>query len=77
MLDMTPDGEFRRQPGLSLGARIVLAAAVVAVIAGGLAISAFVLGLALALVPVALVAVLVAYLAFRFEVWRARRDSNS
>jgi hypothetical protein len=73
-LEMTPEGEFRRPPRLSFGARVLLAAVLVAVIAGGLAVSAFVLGLALALVPVALIALLVAYVAFRIEIWRTRRS---
>lgn len=74
ILDMTPEGEFRRPPGLPLSTRIAIAAILVAVVAGGLAIGAFVLGVALTLIPVALLAVLVAYVAFRIELWRARRS---
>ena len=73
-LDMTPEGEFRRGSGLTLGARIAIAAAVVAVIAGGLALGTFILGVALTLVPIALIAILIAYLAFRIELWRSRRS---
>jgi len=71
---MTPDGQFRPPPRLPLGTRILLAAVLVAMVAGGLAAGAFVLGLALALIPVALIAAAVAYVAFRIEVWRARRS---
>lgn len=74
ILDMTPEGKFRRLPGIPLGTRIAVAAVVVALIAGGLAIGAFVVGVALTLIPVALVAVLVAYVAFKVELWRARRS---
>jgi ABC-type nickel/cobalt efflux system permease component RcnA len=71
---MTPEGEFRRPPRLPLGTRIAVIAVLVALTAGGLAVGAFVVGVALTLIPVALIAVLVAYLAFRIELWRARRS---
>jgi hypothetical protein len=44
------------------------------VIAGGLALAAFALWLALFLVPVALIAGVIAWLAFRFQLWRARNS---
>ena len=72
-LDRTPRGELWPGPGLTLGMRIALVAAMVAVIAGGLALGAFILGLALTLVPIALVAIVVAYAAFRIELWRSHR----
>ncbi len=73
-LEMTPDGKFRRVAKLSLGTRLVLVAVVAAVVAGALALAVFILGLALALVPVMLIAAGVAYVAFRIELWRARRS---
>ena len=73
-LDMTPEGEFRRPPRLPLGTRIAVVAVLVALVAGGLAAGAFVLGVALTLIPVALIAVMVAYVAFRIDLWRARRS---
>ena len=76
-LDMTPEGEFRRRPGLTLGVRVAIAAVVVAAIAGGLALGTFILGLALILVPIALIAIVVAYVAFRIELWRSRRAFRS
>ena len=63
-LDMTPDGQFRRAPGrrgLPIMQRIFLGAVVVAAIAGGFALSALAFWLALFLLPVALVAGLVAW----------------
>jgi hypothetical protein len=74
ILDMTPEGEFRRRPGLPLGTRIAVAAVLVAVVAIALATGAFVLWVALTLIPVALIAIAVAYVAVRIERWRARRS---
>jgi len=73
LLDMTPDGRFRRPaPVLSMGTRLAIGAALVALVAGAAAIAAFLLWIAAMLVPVAIVAGLVAYAAFRFQLWRAR-----
>jgi len=69
---MRVDGSFRSPPGPPLLTRVFIWAAVVAVIAGGLALAAFALWLALFLVPVALIAGVIAWLAFRFQLWRAR-----
>ena len=67
-LDMTPDGQFRNPPGAGLGQRglpfmqrIFLSAVIVAAVAGGFAISALAFWLAMFLLPVALVAGLVAW----------------
>jgi len=63
-LDMTPDGQFRRSPGrggLPIMQRIFLGAVVVAAVAGGFAISALAFWLAMFLLPVALIAGLVAW----------------
>ena len=49
----------------------------VAVVAGGLAVAAFALWVALLLVPVAIGAVLVAVLTIRFKMWQARRRAGS
>jgi uncharacterized membrane protein len=73
VLDMTPDGRFRAPPARSGPlAQIGLIAFAVAVIAGGLAIAALALWFALAIIPVAIAAALVAYAIFRFQLWRAR-----
>jgi hypothetical protein len=70
-LDMRADGSFRLPPRPPILTRIFIWAVVVAVIAGGLAAAAFALWIALILVPVALLAGLIAWLAFRFQLWRA------
>jgi len=71
-LEMRADGSFRMPPRPPLLTRLFIWAAVIAVIAGGLALAAFALWLALFLVPIALAAGVIAWLAFRFQLWRAR-----
>ena len=74
-LDMLSDGSFRlppQPPRPPILTRIFIWAAVIAVIAGGLAVAAFALWIALILIPVALAAAVIAWLAFRFQLWRAR-----
>jgi hypothetical protein len=73
LLDMTPDGAFRPPAGPPLSARIIGVAVLVAVIAGAVAFAAFALWIALLLVPVFLLAVLVAVGMLRFRIWQARR----
>jgi hypothetical protein len=70
-LEMRADGSFRVPPRPPILTRIFIWAAVIAVIAGGLALAAFALWIALILVPVALLAAVIAWLAFRFQLWRA------
>jgi hypothetical protein len=60
-LDMTPDGQFRRRPGLPIMERLFLGAVIVAAVAGGLALSALAFWLAIFLLPVALVAGIIAW----------------
>ena len=48
-----------------------MVAVLVAVVAGGLAVAALALWFALALIPVAIVAAVVAVAMLRFQVWRA------
>ena len=79
ILDMTPQGEFVTRPVRQDGhattwpLRLGLGAAVVAAVAGGLAIAAVLLWLASVLIPVALIAGGLAYVAFRYQTWRMRR----
>ncbi|HWA80543.1 MAG TPA: hypothetical protein VG848_09580 [Acetobacteraceae bacterium] len=73
LLDLTPDGEFRQPVRPPWATRVATWALVVALIAGGLAAAAVAFWLALTLIPVALIAGLVAYLAFRFQLWRGGR----
>ena len=75
-LDMLPDGTFRRPARPPMVTRVFLWASVVAVIAAGLAIAAFVLWIALILIPVALLAGVIAWLAFRFQLWRAQGSAS-
>jgi hypothetical protein len=69
-LDLLPDGRYRpRRPPIS--ARIFAWAVIVAVVAAALALAAFVLWFALILIPIVLVAGLIAWLALRYQLWRA------
>jgi hypothetical protein len=67
ILDMTPDGQFRSPPKIPIGARVAALAVIVAVIAGGLAIAALAIWLVFLMIPIVLIALLIAYLAFRFQ----------
>jgi hypothetical protein len=74
-LDLLPDGSFRtRQPPVAL--RIFRWAIVVAVITGMLVVAALALWFALLLIPVVIGAALVAWLAFRYQLWRAGRTTG-
>ena len=72
-LDMLPDGTFRpRQPPIA--ARVFRWAVIIALLAAGLAVAALALWFALLLIPVAIGAGLIAWLAFRYQLWRAGRS---
>jgi fatty acid desaturase len=76
-LDLLPDGSYRpRRPPVA--ARIFAWAIVIAAVAAAVALAAFALWIALILIPVVVLAGLIAWLAFRYQVWRAgtsvRRD---
>jgi len=70
-LDMRPDGSFREPVKPPLAARIFFWAILVATITGAVVIAALALWFALALIPLAIGAAIVAYLAFRFQLWRS------
>ena len=75
-IDMLPDGSFRpTQPPIA--ARLFRWAVVIAALAGALALAFVALWLALLLIPVAIGAGLIAWLAFRYQVWRARRTQGN
>ncbi|MCW3476796.1 hypothetical protein [Limobrevibacterium gyesilva] len=74
-LNMTPEGEFLDPPPASLATRVFRAALIIAVVAAGLALAALALWFALMLIPIAAGAALIAWGAFRWRVWRARRSS--
>jgi hypothetical protein len=70
-IDMRPDGSFPEPEKPPLAARIFFWAVLVATIAGSIVIAALALWFALALIPLALGASIVAYLALRFHLWRS------
>ncbi len=73
-IELLPDGSYRtRRPPIA--ARIFAWAVVVAAVAGALAVAAFALWFALILIPVVVVAGLIAWLVFRYQLWRARQRS--
>jgi hypothetical protein len=74
-LDLLPDGSFRpRRPPLA--ARVFRWAVVVALLAVTLALAALALWFALVLIPVAIVAGLIAWLAFRYQLWRGGKSGG-
>ena len=73
-IDMTPGGEFVAPPARSTWPlRLGISAAVVAVIAGAVTVAALFLWVASVMLPVALVAGAIAYVAFRLQGWQRRR----
>ena len=73
-LDMTVDGEFVSPPTPPIAGRILLWAIAIAVVAGALSLAAFALWLALAILPVALGAAVVAWAVIRYRMWRMQRS---
>jgi len=69
-LDLLPDGSFRPRR-VPLASRIFAWAIVIAAMAAALAVAAFALWFALILIPIVLLAGLIAWLAFRYQMWRA------
>jgi hypothetical protein len=70
LLDMTPDGQFVEPPPETPSETLLRYGVVVAVVAGLVAMAALALWLALALIPVALAGGTIAYLAYRWRMWR-------
>jgi len=68
-IDMTVEGSFARGPALpaSWPVRIGIGAAIIAVGAGAVTVAALFLWLASLLLPIAIVAAIVAYAAFRLQ----------
>ncbi len=74
-IDMNLDGSFA-EPRLGpapLATRIFRTAILVAVLAGALCIAAFAVWFALLLIPVALASAAIAWVAWRFQLWRGPR----
>jgi hypothetical protein len=76
-IEMTPDGRFRDPPAVPLATRIARTAVAVAAVTGVFALLVLMLWFALALIPIALGAGLVAWAAIRFQLWRMRRAAAS
>ena len=78
VIDMTPEGEFRDPPPAGPMDRFLARsggwAALAAVVATGLVVAALALTALAVLVPVALGAGLVAWIAFRWRMYRLRRQ---
>jgi hypothetical protein len=72
VLDMTPDGQFRDPAAPPASVAILRYAIIAAVLCGSLALAALVLWFALLLIPVAIVAGVIAYAAFKWRIWRMR-----
>jgi hypothetical protein len=68
---MTLNGEFVSPPTAPISTRILFWAIVVAVVAGAASLAALALTVALTILPVALGAAAVAYLLYRYRLWRA------
>jgi hypothetical protein len=77
IIDMTLEGEFVAPPRLArppIGARIMLWAIVAMVLAVTALIVAVTFWFVLMILPLVLAAALIAYLAFRYQLWRGGRS---
>ena len=73
ILEMTIEGDFitpPQPPRPPLGTRVLIWTAAVAAVAISLAVAVFALWLLAFLIPVALIAALIAYGVFRYQLWR-------
>lgn len=71
-IELLPDGSYRpRRPPIAT--RIFAWAVVIGVAAGALAVASLALWFALILIPVVVAAGLIAWLAFRYQLWRTRQ----
>ncbi len=80
IIEMTIDGEFADPPPAAkppFGARVMVWAAAIAAIAVAGAVMVFAIWLLALLIPVALLAALAAYVAFRIQVWRGAASGNN
>jgi hypothetical protein len=71
-IDMTPDGRFREPPSVPIATKVGRTALIVAVLATAGAVALLALWFALAMIPIAIGAALVAYVALRFQRWRGQ-----
>lgn len=80
IIEMTIDGDFADPPPNAkppFGARVMVWAAAIAAVAVAGAVMVFALWLLAFLIPVVLLAALVAYVAFRVQVWRGAASGNT
>jgi hypothetical protein len=71
-IEMTLTGEFRDPPSAPIAAKVGGIALIVAVLATAGAVALLALWFALAMIPIALGAGLIAYAAMRFQRWRGQ-----
>lgn len=76
IIHLTPDGEVRPASS-SWGFRIAVGAILVAVLAGSISIAAAAVWVVATLLPVAILAALVAYVSIRLQVRRVRRADGA
>ena len=70
-LDMLPDGRFGPGPKtLPLSTKLMIGGAIVAVLAGAIAIAMVAIWLIMMLIPIMIVAGVIAYAAYRIKRWR-------
>jgi len=72
---MTIEGDYVPPPRAPVSSRILMWAAVIAIIAGALSLAAFALWLALLILPIALGAALIAAAMVRYRIWQAQRSA--
>lgn len=75
VIDMTLEGDFRPPPASPVAGRVLGIAILIAAMAGAIGLAALALYLAILLIPIAVGAGLIAYGAYRWQVWRAGRGS--
>ncbi len=71
---MTLEGEFVPPPKVPIASKVLVWAILIAAIAGALTMAAFALWLALLIFPIALGAAFVAWVLFKFQVWRGQKS---
>jgi len=77
-LDMTPDGRFRTPPGgtrAPWSLKLLLGAAVVAIVGGSIAVAALALWVVASLLPVIVIAAGLAWATHKYRLWRRRSSA--
>jgi len=80
-LDMLPDGSFRSAPppmgGVPFSFKLTVAAILVAVVAGAIAVAAFALWVLSMILPVLILAGVAAWVAVKFRRWQLLRGARN